>query len=90
MNSLKTITIALLLALGTTLTAQTTKKVDASKSTNKWVGKKVTGQHSGTINLKDGALVFDGKKLVGGNFTVDMTSINTTDLKAGEGKEKLD
>ncbi|WP_395074771.1 YceI family protein [Flavobacterium sp.] len=90
MKTIKTITFALLVAFGTTVSAQTTKKVDASKSTINWVGKKVTGQHTGTISLKDGALVFDGKKLVGGNFTVDMTSINTTDLKAGEGKEKLD
>ncbi|WP_310556538.1 YceI family protein [Flavobacterium sp.] len=90
MKNLKTIAIALLVAFGTTVSAQTTKKVDVAKSNVNWVGKKVTGQHSGTINLKDGNLVFNGKKLVGGDFTVDMTSINTTDLQAGKGKEDLD
>ena len=35
-------------------------------------------------------MVFTGKKLTGGNFVVDMTSINTTDLQAGKGKEDLD
>ncbi|MGH2664365.1 YceI family protein [Flavobacterium sp.] len=91
MKNLKSIALALVVALGTlTATAQTTKKVDLAKSKIDWVGKKVTGQHSGTINLKEASLIFNGKKLVGGNFTVDMTSINTTDLKAGEGKEKLD
>ena len=90
MKNLKTIAIALLVTFGTaTLTAQT-KKVDAAKSSITWLGKKVTGQHEGTVNLKEGALVFKGKNLVGGNFTVDMTSMTTTDLKAGQGKEKLD
>jgi polyisoprenoid-binding protein YceI len=90
MTNLKTIAIALLVALGTaTITAQS-KKVDATKSTITWVGKKVTGQHEGTVNLKEGELIFKGKNVVGGNFTVDMTSLTTTDLKAGQGKEKLD
>lgn len=89
MKNLKTIALALVVAFGTvTVTAQT-KKVDASKSQINWVGKKVTGQHEGTINLQDGALVFKGKKLVGGNFTVDMTTISTTDL-TGKGKASLD
>jgi len=88
MKNLKTIAIALLVAFGT-VNAQT-KKVDAAKSTISWVGKKVTGQHEGTVNLKEGNLIFKGKKVVGGNFTVDMTSMTTTDLKAGQGKEKLD
>jgi polyisoprenoid-binding protein YceI len=88
MKNLKTIAIALLVAVSTIATAQT-KKVDASKSTVAWIGKKVTGQHNGTINLKEGALVFKKKKLKGGTFTVDMTSINTTDL-TGEYKGKLD
>lgn len=88
MKNLKTIAIALLVAFGT-VNAQT-KKVDAAKSTISWVGKKVTGQHEGTVNLKEGNLIYKGKKVVGGNFTVDMTSMTTTDLKAGQGKEKLD
>jgi polyisoprenoid-binding protein YceI len=91
MKNFKTIALALVVTLSTlTVTAQKTKKVDAAKSSVNWVGKKMTGEHSGTINLKDGNLVFKGDKLVGGNFTVDMTSINTTDLKAEEGKDKLD
>lgn len=88
MKNLKTIAIALFVAVSTIATAQT-KKVDASKSKVEWIGKKVTGQHNGTINLKEGALVFKKKKLKGGTFTVDMTSINTTDL-TGEYKGKLD
>jgi len=89
MKNLKTIAVALLTLVSFAVNAQTTKKVNVEKSKIEWVGKKVTGQHNGTINLKDGALVFKGKKLAGGNFTVDMTSINTTDLEGGM-KGKLD
>ncbi len=65
------------------------KEVNTEKSKVTWKGYKVTGSHEGTINLKDGHLVFDGDKLTGGEFTVDMTTINSTDLE-GEWKTKLD
>ncbi len=89
MKNLKSIALALVVVLSTASVTAQTKKVDASKSTINWVGKKVTGKHEGTINLKDGALVFKGKKLKGGTFTVDMTTINTTDL-TGKSKDNLD
>lgn len=65
------------------------KKVDTKESSIKWTGYKVTGQHEGTINFKDGTLNFKDGKLVGGEFTIDMTTINTTDL-SGDYKGKLD
>lgn len=88
MKNLKTIAVALITLVSFSVNAQT-KKVNVEKSKIEWLGKKVTGQHNGTINLQEGALVFKGKKLAGGNFKVDMTSINTTDL-SGEYKGKLD
>ena len=87
MKNLKTIAIVLFVAVSTIATAQT-KKVDATKSSIHWLAKKVTGQHEGTVNLKEGALVFKGTKLTGGNFTVDMTSLTSTDL-TGEYLGKL-
>lgn len=90
MKNLKSIALAFAVVLSTASVTAQTKKVDASKSTISWVGKKVTGQHEGTVSLKEGALVFKGKKLIGGNFNVDMTSIIVTDLKSGQGKEKLE
>ncbi len=89
MKTLKTIVIALFVTISTTISAQT-KKVIPSTSSISWVGKKVTGQHSGTIAVKEGTLVFQKKKLKGASIIVDMTTINTTDLKKGEGKEDLD
>ena len=89
MKNLKTIAMSLLVAFGTTLATAQTKKINTEKSTINWVGKKVTGEHSGTVNLKEGNLIFKDGKVAGGNFTVDMTSISTTDL-SGDWKTKLD
>lgn len=89
MKNLKTIAIALLLAVGTTAATAQTKTIDVKKSTIKWVGKKVTGEHSGDINFKDGSLIYKGNKVTGGKFTVDMNSITTTDI-SGEYAKKLD
>ena len=66
-----------------------TKKIDTSKSSIHWVGKKITGKHEGTINFKEGALVFEKDKLKGGSFTVEMTTISATDVSGGT-KDKLD
>ncbi len=88
MKNLKAITLALVVVLSTVSVSAQTKKIDATKSSINWVGKKVTGQHSGTVNLKDGTLIFKGKKLKGGSFTVDMTSLTSTDL-SGEYQGKL-
>ncbi len=90
MKNLKTLALVAFVALTTTLVSAQGKNVDVTKSTIKWVGKKVTGQHDGTVNLKSGALFFKDNKLNKGKFIVDMTTIQVTDLKAGEGKEKLE
>ena len=37
-----------------TLIQSERKDVDTSKSAIEWLGKKVTGKHNGTINLKSG------------------------------------
>ncbi len=90
-NVFKTTVLAALVAFlsfsFTTLTE--TKPVKASESVVTWKGYKVTGSHEGTIAIKSGNLNFDEAVLVGGNFEIDMTSINTTDLK-GEMKGNLD
>ena len=88
MKNFKTIALALVVVFSTLSVTAQTKKVNASSSSINWVGKKVTGQHNGTVNLKDGKLVFKGKKLVGGSFNVDMTSLTATDLQ-GEYQGKL-
>ncbi|QBZ98233.1 YceI family protein [Flavobacterium sangjuense] len=89
MKNLKTIAIALFVAFGTTVATAQSKKINVEKSTINWNAKKVTGEHSGTVNFQDGTLIFKKGKVAGGNFTVNMTSVNTTDL-SGDWKAKLD
>jgi len=55
-------------------------KIDTSKSSIEWIGKKVTGSHNGTINIADGTLAFTDGKLTGGRFTIDTTSIRILDV----------
>lgn len=64
-------------------------KVDAGASTINWMGSKPTGEHSGTIAIESGVVKVDGDKVTG-TFLIDMTSIEVTDLKAGDGKESLE
>lgn len=64
--------------------------VDIAKSVITWKGYKVTGEHAGILKVKSGDLNFEEGKLVGGNFVINMASLEVTDLKAGQGKEKLE
>jgi polyisoprenoid-binding protein YceI len=64
-------------------------EVDSSKSSVRWLGKKVTGEHSGTIALKSGQVELDGKNVKGGIFEIDMGSIVVEDLKDPEWNKKL-
>lgn len=83
--------LTLVIALGTTAFStidKEEKKVDVTTSKVTWKGYKVTGSHEGVINLKEGSLIFEGDKLTGGQFVVDMTSLTSTDLE-GDSQGKL-
>ncbi len=82
--------LAMTLSTTVLLATGTPTKVKADQSSVTWEGKKVLGSHQGDITVKDGTLDFDGDVLVGGTFTIDMSTINCTDLSAGQGKEKLE
>lgn len=58
----------------------TTYTVDTEKTVITYVGKKITGQHTGTVKAKSGNLVFTGPELTGGEIIVDMNSMTVTDL----------
>lgn len=64
-------------------------KVNTSASKIEWTARKVTGKHNGIVNLKEGNLKIKDGILLGGSFTVDMTSITNLDL-TGEYKSKLE
>ncbi|WP_066224418.1 YceI family protein [Formosa haliotis] len=88
-NTIKGTAILVLAIAFAAFTTLKVKQVDVKESQINWIGHKVTGQHDGTITLKSGSLEFKGQTLVGGSFVMDMTTINTTDLK-GDSKGKLD
>lgn len=54
--------------------------IQPESSTVNWTGKKVSGLHTGTINLQSGYLTFDNKELTGGEMVIDMTSIRISDI----------
>ena len=85
---LKSIALLFVIVL-TAFTGLETKQVDTEQSIINWVGHKVTGQHEGTITLQEGVLEFNNNQLTGGNFVMDMTTINTTDIQV-DYKNKLD
>jgi polyisoprenoid-binding protein YceI len=64
-------------------------ELDTTKSTVKWLGKKVTGQHDGTIAVKGGAIEVDKNTVKGGTIEIDMTSIKVLDIKETEYNKKL-
>ncbi len=82
----------LILAVALAFSAFTTferKTIDVNQSTIKWTGEKVTGSHTGTLQLTEGYLEMNNGAPVGGMFVVDMTSITVTDLE-GKMKGKLE
>ena len=68
---------------------KSTLSVNVDDSNVVWLGKKVTGEHTGTINISHGDLEFVGEHLKGGTFEIDMKSIVNTDLKDDEYNKKL-
>jgi polyisoprenoid-binding protein YceI len=89
MKNLKLISIALLLLFSFNEGIAQTYKIDLSKSIINWTGKKITGQHEGTVQFKDGYLIFKDKKVAGGSFTANMKTLSNTD-QTGSSKLKLE
>ncbi|HJW30690.1 MAG TPA: YceI family protein [Saprospiraceae bacterium] len=64
-------------------------KILPSASTIAWKAKKVTGQHHGSVGLKEGTLQMKKGVLSGGHFTIDMATIKDLDMQ-GEYAQKLE
>ena len=54
--------------------------VDTDESSVFWIGRKVTGEHYGTIDIKSGYVDVDANQITGGEFFIDMTSIEVLDM----------
>lgn len=91
-NRAQTIIAALIIATVTfafTTIEDGKKEIKIETSSVTWKGYKVTGSHKGSIAIKEGQLTFKEDKLVGGEFVIDMSTIENTDME-GEYKAKLE
>lgn len=61
-----------------------------SPSTVNWTGSKPGKSHVGTINISGGSLELTNGNITKGTFDIDMNTIQSTDLKPEDGKEKLE
>lgn len=78
-------TILSCLAFGFSLQAA---EIDAAASSFKWTGKKVTGQHYGTLPIKSSKVKETKGKIKGGQIILDITKMTVDDLK-GEYQKKF-
>jgi len=62
--------------------------VDTDNSSIIWTGKKVTGQHTGTVDIQKAMILIDDGQVFG-RCQIDMTTINCTDLE-GDMKQQLE
>ena len=88
MRSIVTSIGFLLLATVATANAETIS-IDTQKSGLEWLGKKVLGQHNGTVRLKSGSVTVESGKPVAGKFEVDMASIFVSDIQDPNDNKKL-
>jgi polyisoprenoid-binding protein YceI len=88
---LRTLFISLFIVPQIIFAAPTKVAIDTKSSTITWKGAKefVDGAHTGTVAIKEGFLTLNGDKVAGGEFVIDMTSIQNTDLTDASMKTKL-
>ncbi len=89
----KIILVSLIALTGLSLTSFVHKKekelkINTNVSSVEWIGKKVTGQHTGTINIKEGTLLIVDGIISTGKVLIDMNTITNTDME-GEWSQKL-
>lgn len=80
MKTIKSLAVFVLALSLTTTVFAGSQNVDPAKSSVKWLGKKVTGQHTGTIQIKEGSFEVEKGKITGGKVVIDMQSIVNLDL----------
>ena len=66
-----------------------TYNVNGTKSKVMWTGTKPTGAHSGTIDVSNGTITVTDGNITAGSFTIDMNTINNTDME-GDSKTSIE
>lgn len=73
-----------------TIADGTTLAIDTSASQVIWHANKVSKEHFGEVNLTSGIInVSSEGKIIGGNFTIDMNTIEVQDLEPGDSRDRL-
>ena len=76
-----TIILTLTLSFSVAAISAQSKKINVKKSSIKWTGKKVLGQHEGFVKLQKGWISIEDNQIQSGEFLIDMRSISCTDLQ---------
>ena len=84
-----TLMLSGILSTGFMVTNKVTYTVSTQESTITWIGKKITYNHTGTIQLASGELTFNDQLLTGGDFVIDMTTLKDLDLADKSKNDKL-
>jgi polyisoprenoid-binding protein YceI len=63
--------------------------LSSEQSAISWIGRKVTGSHSGTVGLKEGEVLLEGDSIKSGSFQIDLSQLQVTDIKDAENNAKL-
>ena len=72
------------------LFADDTLWIDLDNTQINWVGRKITGDHTGTMNLSKGWVIIENDTLKSGLLVFDMNSITNTDIESPKWKLKLE
>lgn len=69
--------------------AAVTYKINPTQSSVKWVGKKVTGEHSGNVTISGGSLTAANNVITAGSVDIDLSTITSTDITDPASNAKL-
>jgi len=64
--------------------------LDLERSQISWVGKKITGQHNGTLQLKSGEVLKRDGKIESGEFILNMGTIKNLDIESESYRTRLE
>lgn len=81
MKPLLLIAVSLLISSGAVGQANSSLTIDPAASKLLWTASKVTGEHSGGVPVKSGALSVKDGELASATVTMDMTGITCTDIE---------
>lgn len=74
---------------GTSKGEKTAFEIDTKASKVNWVGKKVTGEHTGYLSVGNGTVTVNNNSVTAAKVNMDMNSIVCTDLTDAEWNKKL-